>query len=268
MRNIDFWEGEAYGFEEKYNKDNNKDLPRLDSFLVEDGKKHSCMLILPGGGFDHLADHEGENIAEELNKAGISAFVLYYRVAPYTYPLNFLDAKRAFVHIKENAEKYHIDKLGVMGFSAGAFLSLALTEKYDMTFNTGNGSLDNTGYRPDVLGLCYPVISFEDESIWHKGSCENFFGAEKATKENRLSFSGELNVRDDMPPTFLWSTFEDKSVNCHNALFMASALKKKNIPFELHIFPDGRHGIDLATNVEGTNQWFDLYVNWLKRQGF
>ena len=81
-------------------------------------KKHPCILIIPGGGYDHLSDHEGENVAIELNKLGISAFVLYYRIAPYRHPIYLYDIKRTMRYIRYNAEKYGIyeDKIGIMGF--------------------------------------------------------------------------------------------------------------------------------------------------------
>ena len=264
MRNIDFWGEAPYGYEEKYNEGNNSGLPVLDFFPASEKGEHSCMLILPGGGYNHLADHEGENIAKKLNENGISAFVLYYRVFPYAFPVNFYDVKKAFSHIRKNAEKYRINKLGIMGFSAGAHLACTYTEHFDR-YN----DINEESFRPDALGLCYPVISFTDENIMHAGSLSCFFGDdEKRKSELAEHFSCEKNVREDMPPVFLWHSFEDKSVNCINSLVMAKSLKEKNIPFELHLFPNGRHGCDLATDIEGTKQWFDLYVNWLKRQGF
>ena len=86
MRNINIWNGTPLGYNKEYD-DVNLGLPRLDEFAINDGKKHPCVLIIPGGGYDHLSDHEGENVAIELNKLGISAFVLYYRIAPYRHPI-------------------------------------------------------------------------------------------------------------------------------------------------------------------------------------
>ena len=86
MRNINIWNGTPLGYNKEYD-DVNLGLPRLDEFAINDGKKHPCILIIPGGGYDHLSDHEGENVAIELNKLGISAFVLYYRIAPYRHPI-------------------------------------------------------------------------------------------------------------------------------------------------------------------------------------
>ena len=117
MRNINIWNGTPLGYNKEYD-DVNLGLPRLDEFAINDGKKHPCILIIPGGGYDHLSDHEGENVAIELNKLGISAFVLYYRIAPYRHPIYLYDIKRTMRYIRYNAEKYGIyeDKIGIMGF--------------------------------------------------------------------------------------------------------------------------------------------------------
>jgi dipeptidyl aminopeptidase/acylaminoacyl peptidase len=115
-----------------------------------------------------------------------------------------------------------------------------------------------------LLCLCYPVIS-SNEAIAHKGSFSNLLGENADYAED---MSCELNIREDMPPVFIWHTFEDRSVDCRNSLVMAQQLKAKDIPFELHLFPDGKHGSDLAVDIEGTCQWFSLFANWLKRNRF
>ncbi len=269
IRNIDFWCGEPYGYRKEYDTEINKGLPRLD-FIPCEKENAPCMLIFPGGGYSHLADHEGENIAVELNKVGISCFVLYYRVLPYAFPVYLYEARRAMRYIRFNSKEYNIDpdKIGVMGFSAGANLACVLTEQYDRFDDIKKDDIDKVSALPNALGLCYPVISIVNEEFWHKGSGDNFFGGSEKEEELRYKLSCELNVRDEMPPVFLWHTVQDKSVSCINSLEMATALKKKNIPFELHIFPEGGHGKDFAKGIPGTEQWFGLYLDWLKRVGF
>ncbi len=263
---INVWNGIPEGYNSEYDNEHNINMPQLEEFAINDGKVHSCVLIFPGGGYDHLADHEGANVALELNKKGVSAFVFYYRVAPYTHPIYIYDVKRAIRYIRYNAQKYNInpDKIGVMGFSAGGHLASVLAEHYDHYEYKYRDEIDNISARPDSLCMCYPVVSIT-KPILHVRTSNNISGGNEEVKK---ALSSELSVRKDMPPTFIWHTFEDKSVDCRNSLEMAMALKEKNCNFELHIFPEGKHGLDLANGIPGTEQWFNLYTDWLKRIGF
>ena len=158
MRNINIWNGTPLGYNKEYD-DVNLGLPRLDEFAINDGKKHPCILIIPGGGYDHLSDHEGENVAIELNKLGISAFVLYYRIAPYRHPIYLYDIKRTMRYIRYNAEKYGIyeDKIGIMGFSAGGHLACICAENVNKFEYEPIDDIDKVSSRPDILCLCYPL---------------------------------------------------------------------------------------------------------------
>ena len=262
----DIWMGSTRGYCAEYDKDENKGMPKLEEFVINDGRKHSCFLIIPGGGYDHLSGHEGANVAERLNEMGISAFVLYYRVAPYSHPVYLWDAKRAMRYIRYNADKFNIyaDKIGVMGFSAGGHLACISAEHYDEYEYEAVDEADNVTARPDALCMCYPVVSVSKE-ISHKRSGENLCGSDD---ELKYSLSGENYIRDDMPPVFIWHTFEDKSVDCRNSLEMGMAMKEKGKAFEMHIFPEGKHGLDLAEGVRGAEQWFGLFCNWIERIGF
>lgn len=265
MTNVKLWELPPM-YDENLNTEDNANCPTLDVYAIDDGKIHSCFIICPGGGYSHRADHEGGNIAEALNKEGISAFVLNYRVAPYHHPVELTDAKRAVRYVRYYADKYNIDpdKIGIMGFSAGGHLACSEAEYYDKFESEHKDEIDKVNARPDLLGLCYPVIT-AGKDISHNRSMDCLLGDDK---ELMGAMSCEDNVRDDMPPVFLWHTFADASVDCRNSLAMAAALKEKGIPCELHLFPDGRHGSDLASDIEGTKQWFSLFINWLKRNDF
>ncbi len=253
-----------------YNKDfdneENVGCPSMDSYIINDGNKHSCFIICPGGGYSHRADHEGGNIAEELNKIGISAFVLNYRVAPYHHPVELMDAKRALRYVRYHADKFNIDpdRIGIMGFSAGGHLACIEAEYYDSFEQEPVDEIDRVSAKPDLLVLCYSVITAGSE-ISHSRSIDCLLGEDKSLI---TAMSCEQNVRGDMPPVFIWHTFADASVDCRNSLVMAASLKEKNIPCELHLFPEGKHGSDLAADIEGTSQWFSLFVNWLKRNDF
>lgn len=263
--NIKLWDNIPL-YNEDYNNEHNENCPSIDTFFIEDGSRHSCFVICPGGGYSHRADHEGANIAEELNKVGVSAVVLNYRVAPYVHPVELADAKRAVRYVRYYADKFNIDadKIGIMGFSAGGHLACTEAEYYDAFELDVVDEIDKVSAKPNLLGLCYPVITAGKE-ISHSGSMDYLLGG----KEDYMAdMSCEDNIREDMPPVFLWHTFADASVDCRNSLVMASKLKENNIPCELHLFPNGRHGSDLAIGIEGTEQWFALFINWLKRNNF
>lgn len=266
MESINIWKGTPLGYNKEFDE-TNKGLPYIDEFVINDGKKHPCILIIPGGGYDHLSDHEGANVAEELNKNGVSAFVLYYRIAPYRHPVYLYDVKRAMRYIRYNAERYNIisDKIGVMGFSAGGHLACICAENAGKFQYEPIDEIDAVSDRPDILCMCYPVVTITNENIFHKRSGDNIAGD---NNEVRQALSAELAVPENMPPTFIWHTFEDASVDCRNSLDFCSAMKAKGNKFELHIFPNGRHGLDFAKGIYGTDQWFELFLNWAKGQNF
>lgn len=266
MEKINLWEkGHIPFFNEKYSLAENIDTSSITPYIINDGKKHSCVIIVPGGGYTHRADHEGAPAAKWLNERNISAFVVNYRVYPYTYPAPIADVKRAVKYVRFYSEKFDIipDKIGLMGFSAGAHAACIAAEYYDECDYSPADNIDAANGRPDVCILCYPVITMFGDYL-HKGSREQLIGDNPSLFEK---LSCEKNVRSDMPPVFMWHTFEDKSVPVYNSLKMALALKEKEIPFELHVYPNGRHGIGIVkcTDVEGTNKWTKCFENWLER---
>ena len=151
-----------------------------------------------------------------------------------------------------------------MGFSAGGHLACICAENVGKFEYEPIDDVDKVSSRPDILCLCYPVVTISKE-IAHKRSGDNMAGNDM---EARKALSCELAVPDNMPPTFVWHTFEDKSGDCRNSLEVGIAMKEKGIPFEMHIFQKGRHGLDFANGVEGTEKWFELFLTWAKIQEF
>ncbi|MCC8015033.1 MAG: alpha/beta hydrolase [Eubacterium sp.] len=231
---------------------------KLDKFLINSENPCPAVVICPGGGYNHLSNHEGANVAAALNTYGISCFVLTY---DFTFPQPLMDIKAAVREVRANAKKYNVDphKIGVMGFSAGAHLAGMLSEQFDK-FEEGEAKVSA---RPDFCCLCYPVVTLS-KPYGHYGS--RIMLGERLDLAEELSL--ENSVRADMPPVFIWHTFEDKSVPAENSLEMAKALWKADVDCELHIFRKGRHGSDLAENIEGTKNWLPLFIEFLKNRSF
>ncbi|MCD7778188.1 MAG: alpha/beta hydrolase [Clostridiales bacterium] len=230
--------------------------------LINDGKIHPAFIIVPGGGYNHLSNHEGDNVAERLNEYGISCFVRKY---DFMFPKSLQDIKRAVRLVRYNAEKYNIDpdRVGVMGFSAGAHLAGLCAEHFDRFEEEPAEPCDRLSARPDMCCLCYPVVTLSKP--WgHMGSRITLNGRDDLGEVLSL----ENSVRKDMPPVFVWHTFEDKSVPYENSVELAKAVNSVGAECELHIFPKGRHGSDLAENIPGTKNWVSLFIDFLERHEF
>ncbi|MCL2518551.1 MAG: prolyl oligopeptidase family serine peptidase [Oscillospiraceae bacterium] len=271
MTDIKLWETAT----PYYNAEYSQPEPTLTPYLLPKPIPHGCVIVCPGGGYAGRAPHEGEPIAKMLNAGGFSAFVLNYRFAPYKDPVMLTDVKRAVKLVRYNAAKWNIDpeKIGVLGFSAGGHLAMTAIEHFDYGCENGDENaekvgdeIDKVSSRPNAGILCYAVISFIDPTT-HQGTLHNLLG-ENPAEDMKIKYSGELNVREDSPPVFLWHTAEDGPVPVANSLNMALALQRENIPFELHIFPYGVHGLGLSPNDAHVAQWAPLLVNWLKLNGF
>lgn len=244
-----------------------EDCPAITPYLVE-GKGNAAVLICPGGGYWLRADHEGGPVAEWLNTLGISAFVLRYRVAPYQYPSALQDAQRALRTIRLRADEYGIDpgRLGILGFSAGGHLASTASSLFDRGNPEAGEELDRQSCRPDFSILCYPVISMM-EGVTHEGSKANLLG-EHPAEELVRQLSGELQVTADTPPAFLWHTADDESVPVENSLLLAAALRRQGVPFDLHVYTHGTHGLGLATGEPHTSEWTGACASWLKMNGY
>ena len=233
-----------------------------------------AMLILPGGGYEHVSARESEPVALRLLAAGYSVFVLRYSVAPARFPVALREAAMAMRYIRENAAELEVDAqhVAAMGFSAGGHLCGTLGTLYDCpeVADLGPASL----LRPDGLGLCYPVaISWGNT---HGGSFQNLCGADEALRQ-RLSL--EKLVRSDMPPVFLWHTRDDGCVPCRNSLLLANALEQVGVDFAMHIYRSGPHGVSTVDSqvypvdqVPVTSRdvpgWLDAMIGFWEELGF
>jgi acetyl esterase/lipase len=250
-----------------------KDVPTLHPFFANPAKATGAgMVVCPGGGYGGLAPHEGAHYAMWLNELGISAFVLKYRLGSggYRHPVMLNDAARAVRYVRSKAAEWKLDpkKVGIIGSSAGGHLASTLLTHFDAGDLSAADPVDRQSSRPDLGILCYPVITMGEKT--HAGSKRNLLGDNPSPELVRL-LSNELQVTKDTPPTFLFHTAEDQAVPVENSLLFAAALAKHGVPFALHVYPKGRHGIGLGSgqwDPASRHPWTTQCALWLKEQGF
>lgn len=243
-----------------------KDIPTLTVFKPAEGTATgAAMVICPGGGYGGLAQHEGKDYAEWLAKNGVTGFVLKYRLGSggYRHPRMLEDAARAVRTVRARASEWGVDsnRIGIMGSSAGGHLASTLLTHFDAGNASATDSIDRQSSRPDLGILCYPVITMGD--FTHGGSKRNLLG-ENPSEELSNQLSNEKQVTKNTPPTFLWHTYEDTGVPPENSMLFAMALQKNKVPYELHIYEKGKHGIGLANG----HPWTEQCLRWLKLHGF
>ena len=262
------WSGDAPG---ALGKDA-KDTPTLTPFWPAADKANGAVFIVaPGGGYRSLAAHEGEPFAKWLAANGITAFVLKYRLATdgYRVPVILQDAARAVRLVRSNAFAWGLDpkRIGMIGSSAGGHLTATLITQFDSGKADASDPIERESSRPDLAVLCYGFILFDEPNPER----EKIFLGENGTDEQKRLLSPRLNVRKDTPPTFIWQTVEDAKVVVENAFAFANALRAKGIPFDLHLYENGRHGIGLAmkdNDLGNTHPWTRDCIFWLRQRGF
>lgn len=242
--------------------------PVLDFYPSLTKASDAAVIICPGGAYALRAPHEGQGYAEYFNTIGMNAFVCQYRVLPHQFPLPLLDIRRSIRYVRANAEKFGIDpsKIAVMGSSAGGHLA-ALVSTYTAPIDFEDiDEIDRQPALPNATILCYPVIHNPDETeIGHYWSFRNLLGEDEGLYP---SFAGDALVNETTPPAFIWHTSADEGVNVINSYMYAAALRKHEIPHEMHIFPKGWHGLGLAASVPHVAQWAPLMRNWLADMGW
>src|SRR6266404_350220 len=250
-----------------------KDIPTLTPFFAPAEKASgAAMVVLPGGGYAGLAAHEGKDYALWLNEHGITAFVLKYRLGPagYRHPVMLQDAARAIRLVRTKAGEWKLDpkRIGIMGSSAGGHLASTLLTHFDAGKPDATDPIEGQSSRPDLGILCYAVITMGE--FTHQGSKDNLLGKDPSSTLV-AELSNELKVTKDTPPCFIWHTYEDKAVPVEDSLHFADALRKAGVPFDLHIYERGQHGLGLGSRDYDPSKWHpwtqDL-VFWLKERGF
>lgn len=235
------------------------------------------VIICPGGGYGHHSPREGEQIAVKMLDFGYNAMVLHYSLLPNRYPCAMFELAYAVDYARKHAKEWDIDpdKIVVAGFSAGGHIAASLgtmyrAKEFEEFVKVQLGS-DCEAIKPNGMLLGYPVITSGEKS--HPRSFVNLLGEQHDALLESMSL--ERRVTADTPKAFIWHTFSDGSVPVENSLLFAGAMRKAGVPFELHIFPEGNHGLGLGTKETDTKDgshyqpevfvWTELFHTWMTK---
>lgn len=240
---------------------------------IDVDRKRPMVVICPGGAYYGVSDREAEPVAIQMNVMGYHACVLKYSTHPATFPTALVQLAKSLVFIRQHGEEWNIDtnKIILAGFSAGGHLVTSLGTFWQEEFLSEYVKKPKELYQPNGIILSYPVISSGEYG--HKDSFIGLLGERHGELIEKVSL--EKQVTTHMPPVFIWHTFEDDVVPVENALLLANALREKNIPFELHIYPRGGHGLSLAKEEtmrkrdqfgiqEECQGWINMAGTWIK----
>lgn len=242
-----------------------------------------AIIVCPGGSYCWLDyETEGIRVAEWLQREGIAAFVLKYRVqglGPYIFHTRLLsrghqhpdalcDVQRAIQYVREHAADYGIDpqRLGVMGFSAGGHLSMSAAAYASTDFLSPLGIQHTVSLRPDFVAPIYPVVTMQ-EPYAHKRSRRALLGEyRKRSRAMRDSLSLELHIPADCPPVYLLCCKDDNVVSYHNSALLDSALTANAVPHKFIMYARGGHGFgaDAEKFIDETSHWQESFIEWLQ----
>jgi len=243
---------------------------------IDPQRKRRAVIMCPGGGYWMRSDREAEPVALQLIAKDICVFVLHYAVRPAVYPLAVTQLAAAVAYVREHAAQFHVqaDKVAVMGYSAGGHLAASLGVRWHEPWLSAALGRTPEEIKPDGMVLCYPVIT--GGPFTHEGSMENLTGS--SDKNLWLSQSLEELVTEQTPKAFLWHTYTDAAVPVENSLFFFTAMRRCGVSGELHIYPQGAHGLSLGTELTYGPQhdtsvykapdlinWIDMAARWLKQ---
>ena len=238
-----------------------------DNIMQEQKERmRPAVLILPGGGYEYTSDREAEPIALEFIRRGVCAFVLRYSIAPARFPQALCEALESIAYIRENASEWDIDpdNIAVCGFSAGGHLCASVGTFWNNSILDAYINRSRTVMKPNMLILSYPVITSGEYAP--RGSFDALLG-ENQRDESLSLVSLEKQVTADVPPTFIWHTYEDGCVPVQNTMLFANELIAHNVPTEVHIYRRGGHGLSLGNYLVDTERQFGeehISSEWIK----
>ena len=234
------------------------------------------ILLCPGGAYAYTSDREAEPIALAFMAKGYHVAVLRYSCAPVVFPTALMELGRSILIIREHAKEWHVkeDSIVIQGCSAGGHLAASYACNWMNDFLADGMNItyaDRIKLRPNGLMLCYPVIT--SGKFAHHDSIKNLLGDNYHELKEMMSLENAVN--EHVPRTFIWHTFTDAAVPVENSLLFATALRAHGINTELHIFPDGCHGLALANELTASLEmkeiapcaepWIDLAATWMKK---
>lgn len=235
-------------------------------------KVFPCVVLCPGGAYVFRSQREDEPTVLRFLGAGMAVIKVEYSCGPEGghYPTQLLQVSAAIAMVRRNAGKWHIDteKIVVMGYSAGGHLAATVGTKWQEAFIRETLDMKYGENKVNGMILCYPVITSGE--FTHEDSIQFLLGEERyRIPEEREKVSLEKMVTGDTPKAFLWHTFEDDLVPVENTLKMADALRKQGIQFELHIYPQGPHGLAICEETtadvkEHLNVYADYVSSWVE----
>lgn len=232
--------------------------------------KKAAVVICPGGSYHHLGmPHEGFASAKWFRSVEVVPFVLQYRVAYncHHHPAMLEDIEMAIKYIRENAEDYGIDinKVGAIGYSAGGHL-VTMAGVYGGSRNELEkiGVPAEVSLRPNFVMPIYPVVTMQDD-ICHRWSRRSLLGHREYTQELKDEYSMELNIPDDMVPTYILACRDDPVVIFENSVRLEKSLAEKNIPHKFAVYEKGGHGFGMKDGwFMKETHWNEDLRNWLE----
>jgi acetyl esterase/lipase len=234
--------------------------------------RRPLVIICPGGSYRFTSERVGEIVALQYNAMGYHAAVMYYSCAPAVYPTALTEVASAVLMMKQNAEEWHIDAdhIIMIGFSAGAHLAADFCMNWSGPFLQNHLHCTKEQLKPAGMILGYPVITSGEYG--HHPTFKNLLGSRYDELLEQESL--EKRVSKDTPPAFIWHTETDEAVVVQNSLLLVEALVKQGIPTEYHLYPKGRHGLALASELTvdpsgglkepSCESWLSLSKTWLK----
>ncbi|MGA7674684.1 MAG: alpha/beta hydrolase [Rhizomicrobium sp.] len=232
----------------------------------------SAVLIFTGGNYQRMViDKEGFESARRLNEAGITAFVMRYRLPceGWSPDAPLQDAQRAIRIVRAHAGAFDIDpaRVGVLGASAGGHVAASLATRHAEQTYEPVDEADAGSARPDFMGLLYPVVTMSGPDV-SAGAREALLGKEPSQADMER-YSRERSVDADTPPAFLLAAVNDGTIPFGNTVLMYNALRAANIPAELHLFESGGHGFGIRLAGQSpVSIWPELFLNWGKSRGY
>lgn len=271
FQQIPLWEAGAPGFD---GQDPRQPQPSI-VFVPAQNRQNpgGTVIVAHGGGFESRTGCEGMHVAKWFSDAGFNTAILTYRLKPYSRWDAMADMQRAIRLLRSKREALHItDKVAVMGFSAGGMLSANCATHFDQGDPAAPDAVQRQSCRPDAAVLGYGAFAMAGlpQGLFADPFADKTRNPFASTRQEQVYFAPEVNITLDTPPFFIWQTNSDDP---RHAFTLGQALTAVGIPFEMHLFPQGVHGLaladgnnDLSMNIPHITHWATLCAEWLREQ--